>query len=425
MMTISELPFWVLGLFCCWILVLIWGFLTDIMLILRYKNRRKAYHITVLSICCTAVYLVFQFLTLLIGGSVKPYHQQLVNSFGDVYAILLFAACILCSAEVAIYTIKIYIKYLTRITGSSIKEAVETLPDGICVYEKTGRIILKNKTMERLYGHLTKEPLLNGIELEKSVFAPGGNDIILMPDNTTWHFAFRNFNYEGRTLSEIKANNITEEYRMTKVLEEKRSAVQALNERLVTYNHEVVALITSKEILNAKIKIHDELGAGLLSMKHYILKSEGGDDEAEKDAIIEGLNRNLSYLLQESDTVPDDEYELMLDTSAALGVKIETDGTLPSAEPYKHIVATAMHECFTNTLRHAKGDRLYIAIYETADVLEVTLTNNGNPPQGTVSEKGGLLSLRKLTEQSGGIMEIKSAPSFELKLTFNKTEIIL
>ena len=152
MMTISKLPFWVLGLFCCWILVLIWGFLTDIMLILRYKNRRKAYHITVLSICCTAVYLVFQFLTLLIGGSVKPYHQQLVNSFGDVYAILLFAACILCSAEVIIYTVKIYIKYRTRITGSSIKEAVETLPDGICVYEKTDEPPVFREDMVKIGG---------------------------------------------------------------------------------------------------------------------------------------------------------------------------------------------------------------------------------------------------------------------------------
>ena len=47
-----------------------------------------------------------------------------------------------------------------------------------------------------------------------------------------------------------------------------------------------------------------------------------------------------------------------------------------------------------------------------------TFTNNGRPPAGEIAEAGGLLNLRKMTEEKGGRMIIRSAPEFALRLEF-------
>ena len=148
----------------------------------------------------------------------------------------------------------------------------------------------------------------------------------------------------------------------------------------------------------------------------------------------------LFYLKRESESESGDEYELMLSTAKALGLDIRIQGKLPSENPEKHIIATAMHECFTNTLRYAGGDMLYINIKDcisdnikdnrkgniddNKEGLYAIFTNNGVQPKEEIVEKGGLLSLHKLVTEAEGTMNISIDPIFSLKIFIPKEKDI-
>ena len=83
--------------------------------------------------------------------------------------------------------------------------------------------------------------------------------------------------------------------------------------------------------------------------------------------MIGSLYQNVSFLMKDLPAGTRDECELMIDTASRLGVTVFVTGTIPDCEPQRHILATAIHECFTNTLRHAHGNELYMNIEDDED----------------------------------------------------------
>ena len=87
------------------------------------------------------------------------------------------------------------------------------------------------------------------------------------------------------------------------------------------------------------------------------------------------------------------------------------------------MLCIALQECLTNTVKHGRGDILYICAWERngkkdSDRVEVTVYNNGVPPEENIRETGGLGNLRRLAVQQGVEMHIESSPRFLLKLCF-------
>ena len=119
-----------------------------------------------------------------------------------------------------------------------------------------------------------------------------------------------------------------------------------------------------------------------------------------------------------------DEYELMFRTAETLGVHIRLTGELPRTEPQKHVLAMAIHECITNTLRHAHGNELCIECRTVpspgGETIAAVFTNNGQQPMEEIREKGGLRSLRTMAEDLGGTMTVRSLPEFSITLELPK-----
>lgn len=310
-----------------------------------------------------------------------------------------------------------------NLTGKSIKDALNSLPAGICCYEGNGHIVLKNTVMEKLYNDLFNEPLLNGITgtqkiykeakvLEKRQIVTSGNKFFTLSVDETVS--------KGRKLFILTASDITEEYGKHRELSQKREAVELLNKKLLAYNKEITMVISQKEILNAKIQIHDTMGGALLAAKRYIT---GDSAEELKKQIVSELTSGVNYLLSSPDSNRPDLYEKIIETADKLGVKICLTGELIEDSARKNILLTGMHECLTNTIRHAKGDELYVDITENEREIRICYTNNGIKPQKTVSEGGGLSSLRCLVEEIGGSMEISYSEKYELRIILPKEEI--
>lgn len=325
---------------------------------------------------------------------------------------------------------KIYRHKNERITGMSVKEAMDSLPDGICCYVPEGRVILANHAMEEFVGKATGEEhlysddtiraLLSGQLREGcSMMKIGDETIVVLEDGTAGKTVIQDIPYEKYMVRMLVVNDITEAYRKMAELQHIQKKVEILGKRLADVNREIVSLTAEREILNARIRIHDEMGSTLLAVKHYI---KNGGSKQELSELTDRLRRSVSFLRNDLPAPVRDEYELMIETAAQLGVSVLINGTLPQSEPYKHILATAIHECFTNTLRHAHGNELRITIREDDKKIEAVFSNNGDQPGKDITEKGGLASLRTLTEQAGGKMTVCCDPSFAVILELPKEE---
>ncbi len=308
-----------------------------------------------------------------------------------------------------------------HITATSIKEAIDNLPVGICCYESSGQIILKNHRMEKICRAYTGKALLNAKVFLREIATRSKQTekgiIIQLENGDVFTLSDEILNDNEPNLRMLSLVDITEQFKNTEILEEKRKLVAKLNDELVLYGKQIVDSITAREILDAKVKIHDELGVNLLESKHYIIS--GGTD-AERKNIEAALRKNLQYLKQEKENIVSDEYTIILETAKKLDIKLNIEGSLTEANPQRHIIVTGIHECLTNTIRHAMGDELTIKLEETEEYFIAEFTNNGIAPESEIVEKGGLLLLRSLVEKHDGIMDINSIPRFDLRLELKK-----
>lgn len=347
--------------------------------------------------------------------------KRIIDTFGNLQGFVIIAVLLVIS--ILELRVLLYNRKWTKehITVFSIKEAIDNLPVGICCYEPNGQIVLKNHRVEKICRAYTGKALLNATtfldEITNGSKQTEKGAIIQLKNGEVFTFSDRLLKEKDSNLRMLSLVDITEQYKNTETLEEKQQLVAKLNEELVLYGKQIVDSITAREILSAKVKIHDELGLNLLESKRYILL---GGTEEEKAAIEAALRRNLQYLKQEKENVPDDEYTVILDTAQKLDIKLNLVGALTDLEPQRHIIVTGIHECLTNTIRHAAGDELTIKTNESEAEIEVEFTNNGKVPEGEISERGGLLLLRTLVEKHGGTMEIDSIPRFVLRLKLKK-----
>ena len=255
-----------------------------------------------------------------------------------------------------------------QITPMSVREAVDSLPSGICCFLTDGRILMINTAMQDLCKALGRLPL-SGKEIREGLFsgmlvsgyrvtALEDTVLIAAPDGTVWSLEKRNGSIDGKAVHSVIATDVTELYQKTVLLRRREEKLSELNERLTEYNREIVSLTAEKEKLSARVRLHDEFGEDLLTIRRYL---ERGGSEKDREDIRRRLRRNVSFLLTGDVPAAEDEYVLLKKTAAQLGVKVTVQGSLPQAEPQKHAAATAIHECFTNTLRHAHGDELRIS----------------------------------------------------------------
>lgn len=353
---------------------------------------------------------------------------MLMDSFIHLPYSIILLVCIIVMIGDFFFALQLRQWKVKNITPMSVKEAVDTIPEGVCVFTTDGRILLINRAMERFGESVTGAALMNGNSFSAQLFGgelqagcrrvtTGEKTVILRPDGRVFYAFERDFSVEKETHRVLRVSEITEEYEKTMELTRRQDQVKALNEKLVRYNQNIVDLSSEKEVLSAKVKIHDELGSGLLAIRKYLLD---GGSEKDRESILAGLRRNISFLQQLPLEKTTDDYELMIRTADDLGVRIYIDGSLPGRESEKKVIVTAMHECITNTLRHAHGDELYIDIKEDGASVTAVFRNNGKQPVKKIEEKGGLASLRELTERSGGSMVVRSIPEFSLLVKIPK-----
>lgn len=335
----------------------------------------------------------------------------------------------------------LYKKSRDMITTRSIKESIDLLPDGVCFSTDRGMPILMNSRMRQLCTEFTGEGLMdtekfwrdlrNG-NVRKGIRPLKQREAAFIDTNgQVWDFRRSRLSYGGEKVTEISAVNITTQYHLHKELVERYERLNDVNSRLHHFSEEVEKVTREKEILAAKIKLHDEIGRSLLILRSYLTETPEKSiqtETPEKSAQTEKRDRSRllplwQYIvtsMQEGTILKEREDSLLLlkKEAADFNMDIFLEGLLPANPSVRNVIFAAVRECAGNTAKHARGDRLFITIHDTEENTEVFITNNGNAPGGSIHETGGLKNLRKMVEERGGSMQIKSSPVFVLHLCF-------
>ena len=306
------------------------------------------------------------------------------------------------------------------ITVASVKDAINDMEAGIVCSNEMGVPVMVNPNMEYLCEYITGKPLLNANFLWDSmvnnnlkegceVIDQGNTLLLQIPTGRIFKLKRRQIRVDEILLNELFATEITNLYKASIELKEGNERLESMNNRMKNLNDTITRVTIEREVLGMKIKVHDNLGRSLLSAKRYLVSGEGNLSE-----IISEWRENTHLIDSDMDTQKTDEYSLMFKTAKDVGVTIKVQGILPQDKARKKIIATAMHECITNTIRHADGDELYISIVRDRP-LTIEFTNNGKPPESKVRLTGGGLDmLRRMVRDYGGDARVESSPVFKL-----------
>lgn len=345
--------------------------------------------------------------------------------FWPVWSIVLISFFLLIS--IGICLLIVIKKRLSSLTAMSIKDAISVLPVGVCFYDKTGRLLLMNKQIDDECREITGMPLCNGEAFwsamceknttEGNVCTLEGNSILVEKNNgkaSCYKQIIHVFN--GETIYEISGSDISYEYALKKKVETQNEELRKMNVRLHNYGETVNEVTKEREILAARVKIHDRMGSLILKTKKAL--SQG---EYDKESLFDEWNRIVSLIY--APEVEEDKRDTIRKMAESIGVKIIYTGVFPKRRSTaEKILANAISECVINTARHADGDAFYIHVIDDGKFYIARLTNNGKPPLGKIVEGGGLSSLRTMIEMARGSMEIKSEPRFLLTIRIPKEE---
>ena len=156
--------------------------------------------------------------------------------------------------------------------------------------------------------------------------------------------------------------------------------LEAVNERLISYGKNVSQLAREKEVLMAKIRIHDDIGKLLLVTKQKLTNDMKKEDQKELlsfwEVEIEAL-KSTSTLKKKSNL------QVILEAAQLVNVAIEFKGNYPTIDSVtEKILIQAMHECLTNTVSHANGKKMLVELENGIDEFVIRITNDGQKPKG-------------------------------------------
>ena len=308
------------------------------------------------------------------------------------------------------------------LSRDSIKQALDSLPSGICYFTPFGSVKLCNRQMDYLFRTIAQSDLQTLAELQDALSdcdACSGvirlskeRQIYLFPDGKAWRYRQTEVKAEdGIVYMEAVFSDITELYNKNLELKAQIKQLSAISRELKWLSDNALILTREKEVLSAKTKLHDDMGAGLIAIRH-ILHHNQTQEEANA---IELFRRAVSTIKYDND-YPQGHSDLdrFLQDAEAIGIKVNLYGELPEQEELRRVMILAMRECLTNSVRHAGATTIHITVEKKGDSISMKITNDGRSPETEVVPKGGLHNLYRHIMDCGGTMEIQSKPSFAL-----------
>lgn len=313
------------------------------------------------------------------------------------------------------------------IDRNSIKEAMDMLPGGICYFNANGTVKLCNLQMYRLFRSIAQKDLQKLSELQQALEECGPDTGIiclskergtyLFPSGRAWQYREAQVTDKtGRIYTEVVFSEITEQYEKNLELKKQTKILKEISRKLKRLSDNVLILTKEKEVLAAKTKLHDQMGAGLTAVRQMLQQ-----EEPETAGTVKLLRQAVSAIKNDNEYPPEkSDLAKFLQDAETIGVSVDISGVLPACEEQSFVFLTAMRECLANGVRHAGASRFWIKMKELEDSVSIHITNDGAPPEREIVPKGGLRNLVHYVLDCGGKMDIQWKNGFALTVTLPK-----
>ena len=285
-----------------------------------------------------------------------------------------------------------------KITIFSVKNAIDLSTDGIMFIHKD-KIVLSNIVMDDI---LKRLKINNNFieEIKKKSIKSINNLYIIKIDNKIWGI---NINE-----NEIKASDITKEYKLQEELSERNREIEKNNKIILKTIKKVDEIEKEKNILKIKNNFHDILGHRLSLLKQYLNMDKVNNkdikfliDSLFEDTTSNNYEKNLTELV--------DMYKL-------LGINIIVTGSLNFDIKIARVFFEIIREGITNAIIHANSKNIKIIINDSKNKKELIITNDGKRTNKIIHENEGIKGMRRKLKEINGILIIDNTKIFTLKV---------
>jgi anti-sigma regulatory factor (Ser/Thr protein kinase) len=310
------------------------------------------------------------------------------------------------------------------INNTSIKEAFDNLPTGVCFFNEAGLSVLCNRAMHRFSFAVSGKDVQFVTDLADLLdedFIPidgtvKGSNIFTLQSGRAWQLEKCTVTDEkGGEYTQFVALDVTDLQRRRMELTEENNQLRRTQAELKKLSASVVTVTREEEILNTKMCVHDEMGRCLVEARKYLRESSD-----VPESVIHSWRRAVSMLKYNNEASDDDMLSQVRQTCESVRLCFKQIGALPKEEEAAYLLTCAVRECVTNAVRYADASELYADFSETEENATVIVANNGKQPNGEIVEGGGLSTLRRRVERAGGSMIVQSLPKFKLTVTVPK-----
>ena len=308
----------------------------------------------------------------------------------------------------------------THLSPGAIKETVDRLPAGLCFAREDGVVLLKNQQMEALCAALCGRSLLDADVFRRAIEERGEAQdqarIVTLPDGRAILFREEAVTVDGEPLCQLSAYDVSERYQITAELKAKNQKLKEIQQRMKVFGAQTAELSVNEETLKARVTVHDEMG-------HLLLLGRNCPEhpaETDEEKLIQA-QRYVHLLLMHEGEEPDrsgkNRIEAAVDAARALGVRVHITGDVPTDGAACALIGRAIRECAANAVKHSEGGSLFLTIGTGEDGLHVRLSADGKAPSEPITERGGLLNLRRSVENAGGTMKVTCEPGVTVSLS--------
>ena len=317
-----------------------------------------------------------------------------------------------------------------RIGRASVKYSIDHLSAGLMFYLADGRIIMINRTMNRLIRNVTGLLPLNGrrcLDLLRSRAGEAGETegesyFLISEGGTFYRFLLSKLSIRDTDVWQLTAVDITDLRETETELRVQTKELADAQQELAAYSLHAEERARNEEYLATKMRIHDSLGQVLLSTRYYLTEPKAHLTKEELlnawKQVMKDLRGEGAEEKGEKDRPASDLRTALTDAAQAMGLALTMEGDVENAGvSLSRFIVRAARVCMTNAVRHGAATKMTIALSEKQDGRRtVRFSNNGAPPQD-LRPGGGLRSLEKRAEQAGGSVTYEFGEEFAVLVT--------
>ena len=305
---------------------------------------------------------------------------------------------------------------------NAIKESFDNLPAAICIFNSKGLVRLMNRRMLAVGAMLLGSGIQTLGELQAALKNPPESvakdaslpGVYHFPDGSALRFSEHEItDRDGQRHTEVIAADVSELMAVRTQLDAENARLDKANEALRKLGEEMADIVREEEILNMKIRVHDDIGYSLLSVRRAYWQC---GSMVELHELAEQWRRTIHLLHTGTPEASTDALDYAKMRAKELGVEVELTGTFPKDPAARELFSLAIRECTSNCIRHAGGTKVFAGCRLEQNTAVLTITNDGRSPEAPISEGGGLTGLRRRAEQALGTINIQSRPRFALTI---------